>query len=99
MAAHADANDIVKALQFAFNHSLKTAVLGAGHQVVGVQLLPGGVTIDTSTLRNVTIDPDSETAYAQPGLHNSLTECCCCSSHAEHSVLMSAALPALFLDF
>ena len=42
-------------------------MLGAGHQVVGVQLLPGGVTIDTSTMRNVTVDPDSETAYVQPG--------------------------------
>lgn len=58
---------MVKALQFAFNHSLKAAVLGGGHQVAGVQLLPGGVTIDTSILRNVTVDPDSETAYVQPG--------------------------------
>lgn len=57
----------MRALQFAFNHSLKAAVLGGGHHVVGVQLLPGGVTIDTSTMRNVTVDPDSDTAYVQSG--------------------------------
>lgn len=38
-------------------------------QVVGAQLLPGGLTIDTSILRNVTVDPDSQTAYVQPGLY------------------------------
>lgn len=63
----ADANDIVESLKFAAQNSLKTAVLGGGHQVVGVQLLPNGLTIDTSNLTAIEVDPDSETAYVQAG--------------------------------
>ncbi len=60
-------NDILEALKFGFNTSLKTAVMGAGHQFMGVQLLPNGLTIDTSNCTAVDVDPDSQTAYVQAG--------------------------------
>ena len=63
----ADVNDILEALKFGFDNSLKTAVMGAGHQLMGVQLLPNGLTIDTSNCTAVDVDPDSQTAYVQAG--------------------------------
>ncbi len=64
----ADVNDIVKSLQFAYENKLKSSIMGAGHQVVGVQLLPNAVVIDTSNLTAVTVDDDSETAYVEAGI-------------------------------
>ena len=64
----ADVNDIVESLKFAAENYLKTAIMGAGHQVVGVQLLPNGLTIDTSYLTAIEVDPDTETAYVQAGI-------------------------------
>ncbi len=64
----ADVNDIVESLKFAAENSLKTAIMGAGHQVVGFQLLPDGLTIDTSNLTAIEVDPDTETAYVQAGI-------------------------------
>ena len=58
---------MVEALRFAAQKSLKAAVMGAGHQVVGVQLLPNGLTIDTKNLTAIDVDADSQTAYVQAG--------------------------------
>ena len=60
-------NDVVEALRFAQQNSLKTALLGAGHQVVGIQLLPNGLTIDTKNLTAIDVDGDSQTVYVQAG--------------------------------
>ncbi len=61
-------NDILEALRFAAQNSLRTSILGAGHQVVGVQLVPNGVTIDTKNLTGIDVDPDSQTALVQSGV-------------------------------
>jgi len=61
-------NDILEALRFAAQNSLRTSILGAGHQVVGVQLVPNGVIIDTKTLTGINVDPDSQTALVQSGV-------------------------------
>ena len=58
---------MVESLRFATDHSLKAAANAAGHQVVGVSLLPNGVVIDTKNLTAVVVDPDSETAYVEAG--------------------------------
>lgn len=63
----ADSNDIVKALQFAHENKLKSSIMGSGHQVVGVQLLPNAVIIDTSNMTGVTVDADNEAAYVEAG--------------------------------
>ena len=64
----ADVYDVVEALRFAADHGLKAAAYAAGHQVVGVSLLPNGVVIDTKNLTAIDVDPDSQTAYALPGM-------------------------------
>jgi FAD/FMN-containing dehydrogenase len=76
-------NDIVESLKFAAENCLKTAIMGAGHQVVGVQLLPNGLTIDTSNLTAIEVDPDTETAYVQAGI-----------LHSKYGFPYSTALPA-----
>lgn len=63
----ADVYDVVESLRFAADNSLKAAAYAAGHQVVGVSLLPNGVVIDTKNLTAVAVDPDSETAYVEAG--------------------------------
>lgn len=89
----ADANDIVESLKFAAQNSLKTAVLGGGHQVVGVQLLPNGLTIDTSNLTAIEVDPDSETAYVQAGAvlpsHTCVAINCNATASSVHTCLLS----------
>ncbi|DBA82992.1 TPA: hypothetical protein ACH3X1_006769 [Trebouxia sp. C0004] len=42
-------------------------VESAGHQVVGVQLVPNGVTIDTKNLTGIDVDPANQTALVQSG--------------------------------
>ena len=63
----ADVNDILEALKFAAQNSLRSSILSAGHQVVGVQLVPNGVTIDTKNLTAIDVDPASQTALVQSG--------------------------------
>ncbi len=63
----ADVNDILEALKFAAQNSLRSSILSAGHQVVGVQLVPNGVTIDTKNLTGIDVDPASQTALVQSG--------------------------------
>ena len=62
-----DVNDVVESLRFAADHSLRAATYAAGHQVVGVSLLPNGVVIDTKNLTAIDVNPDSQTAYVQAG--------------------------------
>ena len=63
----ADVNDVVESLRFAADNSLRASAYGAGHQVVGVSLLPNGIVIDTKNLTAIDVDPESETAYVQAG--------------------------------
>ena len=60
--------DVVEALRFTADNSLKAATYGAGHQVVGVSLLPNSVVIDTKNSSAVDVDPDSQTAYVEAGM-------------------------------
>lgn len=62
-----DNNDVVEGLRFAADHSLRAATYAAGHQVVGVSLLPNGVVIDVKNLTAIDVNPDSQTAYVQAG--------------------------------
>jgi FAD/FMN-containing dehydrogenase len=61
------AADVVEAVGFARDHGLPLAVRGGGHNVGGTALADGGLTIDTSGLRGVHVDPEGRTATVQPG--------------------------------
>lgn len=63
----ADVNDVVESLRFAVDNFLRASAYAAGHQVVGVSLLPNGVVIDTKNLTAIDVDPESKTAYVQAG--------------------------------
>jgi FAD/FMN-containing dehydrogenase len=59
--------DVVAAVDFARDHDLALSVRGGGHNIAGTALVDGGLTIDTSRLRGVLVDPEARTAMVQPG--------------------------------
>jgi FAD/FMN-containing dehydrogenase len=60
-------DDVVRAVAFAREHGLAIAARGGGHNIAGSALADGGVTLDMSALREVTVDPQARTATVQPG--------------------------------
>ena len=63
----ANVDDVVAAVNFAREGSVDLAVRGGGHSVPGFGTCDGGVVIDLSGMRNVTVDPANNTARAQGG--------------------------------
>ena len=63
----ADADDVVTAVNFARAGSLDLAVRGGGHSVPGFGTCDGGVVVDLSLMRGVTVDAANSTARAQGG--------------------------------
>jgi FAD/FMN-containing dehydrogenase/pimeloyl-ACP methyl ester carboxylesterase len=61
------AADVVAAVDFAREHDVALSVRGGGHHIAGTALADGGLTIDMSRLRGVTVDPEARTATVQPG--------------------------------
>lgn len=59
--------DVVAAVDFAREHDLSLSVRGGGHNIAGTALADGGLTIDTSGLRGVLVDPEGRTVTAQAG--------------------------------
>src|SRR5258708_10109629 len=69
VARCAAVDDIVAAVRFAHQHDLVVAVRGGGHSVAGFSTCDGGIVIDLSKMRGLTVDPESRTARAQGGAH------------------------------
>ncbi len=61
------ASDIIQSVLFARQHSLLTAIKGGGHNIAGNAVCDGGLMIDLSGMRAVTIDPWKRIAYVEPG--------------------------------
>ena len=64
---HRYAADIRQAVMFAQAHRLLTAVKGGGHNIAGNAVCEGGLLIDLSGLRGVTVDPVASMAHVGPG--------------------------------
>jgi FAD/FMN-containing dehydrogenase len=62
-----DTDDVVAAVNFARDNSLDVAIRGGGHSVPGFGTSDGGVVIDLSGMRAVTVDAAARTARAQGG--------------------------------
>jgi hypothetical protein len=63
----AGTDDVIAAVNFARNEGLAISVRGGGHHVAGSALNNGGLVIDLSAMRDVSVDPASKTARAQGG--------------------------------
>ena len=55
------------AVGFARAHGLLLGVKGGGHNIAGTAIAEGGLTIDLSGLRELTVDPEAGLAHVGPG--------------------------------
>ena len=69
IARCAGADDVISALRFAREHELVVAVRGGGHSVAGFGTCDGGIVIDLSGMRGLTIDPERRVAHVEGGAH------------------------------
>jgi FAD/FMN-containing dehydrogenase len=60
-------DEVVAALAYARDHGLAVAVRGGGHNVAGTAVNDGGIVIDLSPMRDVTVDPGRATVTARGG--------------------------------
>lgn len=65
--AHAD--DVVQAVRFARAGNHLVAVRSGGHNVAGLSVCDGGVVIDLSRMKRISVDPARRVAHAEAGLN------------------------------
>jgi FAD/FMN-containing dehydrogenase len=63
-----DASAVRQCLQFARTHDLVVAVRGGAHNVAGFATCEGGLVIDLSGMRGISVDPAGRTARVQAGV-------------------------------
>jgi FAD/FMN-containing dehydrogenase len=68
VARAADAVDVVHAIRFAREHDLPFAIRSGGHSLAGFGSVDDGVVLDLSHLKGVSIDPERQVAWVQPGV-------------------------------
>jgi FAD binding domain len=61
-----DAADVARAVRFARDNQLLTAVRGGGHGVAGTAVCDGGIVIDLSPMRRIRVDPAAGTYRLHP---------------------------------
>src|SRR5690606_26303540 len=59
--------DVAAAVRFARAQGRPLAVRSGGHSIAGHSMIDGGVVVDLSKMREVTIDPEGRTAVVQSG--------------------------------
>ncbi len=62
------ADDVAAAVRFAGEHRLLVAVRGAGHNIAGNAVCDGGLMIDLSLMKRVTVDAAKRSARVEPGV-------------------------------
>ena len=67
VAQAASSADIAPAVSFALRMHLPLAVRSGGHNVAGNSTVDGGLVLDLSRLRNVTVNPEARTVTAEAG--------------------------------
>jgi len=67
IARCAGAADVAAAIRFARTHDLRMTVRGGGHNVAGTAVCDGGLVVDLSSMRGVSVDPAARTVRAQGG--------------------------------
>ena len=61
------AADVIRAVNFAREHDLLTAVRAGGHSTSGKSTCDGGIMIDLSSMRGVRVDPSASIAHLSAG--------------------------------
>jgi FAD/FMN-containing dehydrogenase len=61
------AADVAAIVVFAREHGLLLSVKGGGHNIAGTSLAPGGMTLDMSQMREVTVDAAGRVAHVGAG--------------------------------
>src|SRR5688572_24427186 len=64
----ADTNDVVRVVNLARESGLELAVRSGGHSSAGHSVTEGGIVLDLSNMKELQIDPESRTAWAETGL-------------------------------
>ena len=77
-----DENDTVEAVRYARAQGLKAAIRSGGHSMCGAGVRDGGMLIDLSRLKGVTVDPLASIATVEP----SVTAGALAAALAEHSL-------------
>jgi FAD/FMN-containing dehydrogenase len=67
VARPSSAGGVAGAVRFAADHGLLLSVKGGGHNIAGTSMAPGGLTLDMSALRQVSVDPAARRADVGPG--------------------------------
>lgn len=60
--------DVQRAVEFAGKHRLLLSVRGGGHSAPGYGTNDGGMVVDLSLMKGVSVDPESKTARAEGGV-------------------------------
>ena len=63
-----DADDVARVVNLARESGLELAVRSGGHSIVGHSVSDGGIVLDLSSMKDLQIDPESRTAWAETGL-------------------------------
>ena len=69
IARPANTADVVRCVKFARAHDLLVSVNGGGHSVQGYGVCDGGLMIDFSLMKQITVDPQARTASAEAGVN------------------------------
>jgi FAD/FMN-containing dehydrogenase len=64
----ADAGDVALTVDLARESGLPLSVRGGAHSIAGFGTNDGGIVLDLAAMKGLLIDPDTRTAWAQPGL-------------------------------
>jgi FAD/FMN-containing dehydrogenase len=59
--------DVIEAVKFGRQNDLTIAIRGAGHNIAGNAVCDGGLMIDLSRMKAVTVDPWTKVASVEPG--------------------------------
>lgn len=68
IAPCASTEDVVRALAYARGAGLPVAVRGCGHSFAGFGVADGALVVDLSPMKKITVDPERQSATAQPGV-------------------------------
>lgn len=60
--------DVAAAVRFGVRHGLVIAVRGGGHSIPGLSTCEGGLVIDLSMMRRISVDADHRLARVEPGV-------------------------------